>query len=173
VVVIEAPPLRDRKEDIPALVKSFLGACCAENGMQPKRLEAGGLERLVAHDYPGNIRELRNLIERLVILSPGETITTSEVEEALPRGAAARSRAEEPAPGLEPEAAGAPAAREALSLLKGAAPRLRDTMAGLERNVIVAALARNSWRMTQTARELGLERSHLYKKIKALGIERK
>jgi DNA-binding NtrC family response regulator len=57
--------------------------------------------------------------------------------------------------------------------LKGAAPRLRDTMAGLERNVIVAALARNSWRMTQTARELGLERSHLYKKIKALGIERK
>jgi len=162
VVVIEAPPLRDRKEDIPALVQSFLAAACSENGIQSKRLEAGALARLVAHDYPGNIRELRNLIERLVILSPAGTITTIEVEEALPRGAGSQSPGTVPA--LEPAAAGTPAA---------APPRLRDTMAGLERQVIVAALARNAWRMTQTARELGLERSHLYKKIKALGIERK
>jgi len=166
VVVIEAPPLRERKEDIPALVRSFLAAACSENAIQPKQLETGALARLVAHDYPGNIRELRNLIERLVILSPGETITVSEVAEALPRGSAARPRAEESAPGLEP------AAREALSPSQDAPPRLRDTMVGLERQVIVAALTRNGWRMSQTARDLGLERSHLYKKIKALGIER-
>jgi DNA-binding NtrC family response regulator len=169
VVVIEAPPLRDHKEDIPALVQSFLMAACAENAMPPKRIEAAALARLGTHDYPGNIRELRNLIERLVILSPAATITTEEVEEALPR-AAVRGRQEEPGPETDAGASGTLAAHDA-GASKGA-PRLRDTMAGLERTVIVAALERNGWRMTQTARELGLERSHLYKKIKALGIER-
>jgi DNA-binding NtrC family response regulator len=148
VVVLEAPPLRQRPGDIPSLVRHFLAQACAENGLRPKAIDPDAVQRLVAHDWPGNIRELKNLLERLVILSPGDTIGERELAEALPS----------PGP-----------------VLPGAGPgggRLRDTMAGLERQVILAALQRNAWRMSATARELGLERSHLYKKVKALEIER-
>jgi DNA-binding NtrC family response regulator len=148
VVVIEAPPLRARREDLPALVRHFLRAACADNGLRVRTITPEAIARLAAHDFPGNVRELRNLIERLVILSPGEVIGEAEVAEALPRPGAVAAEAPQPA------------------------GRLRDTMADLERQVILAALERNAWRMAATARELGLERSHLYKKIKALSIER-
>jgi len=150
VVLIEAPPLRAHKEDIPALVRHFLKLACSENNLHDRTLAEGALRRLQGHDYPGNIRELRNLIERLVILAPGPLIAEAEVVEALPAPRGTAAPVPESAPG----------------------ERLRVTMAGLERQVIQAALERNNWRMSATARELGLERSHLYKKVKALKIER-
>jgi DNA-binding NtrC family response regulator len=149
VVVIHAPALRERRGDIPELVHHFLRGACAENNLRVRTITPQAMEMLAAHDYPGNVRELRNLIERLVILAPEEVIGEHAVREALPPAGRAAPVADPAAPG-----------------------RLRDTMADLERQVIVAALERNGWRMSATARELGLERSHLYKKVRALGIER-
>jgi DNA-binding NtrC family response regulator len=149
VVTLEAPPLRARKEDIPALVEHFLEQTCEENNLKAKTLDPAAVAILDAHDYPGNVRELRNLIERLVILTPGETIGEGEVRDALP----ARDLSG-PLPGT---IAGRP---------------LREVMEELERQVIRRALERNRWRMAATARDLDLERSHLYKKVRALGIER-
>jgi DNA-binding NtrC family response regulator len=147
VVTLEVPPLRSRKDDIPQLVEHFIALASRDNGVRAKTVAPDALARLVAHDYPGNVRELRNLLERLVILTSGDTIAEADVRSALP------------APRRTP---GAPAAGRAL----------REVMEHLEREVIRAALERNGWRMAATARELELERSHLYKKVKALGVER-
>jgi len=149
VVTLEAPPLRERRDDVPALVDHFLERACEENNLKAKALDPDAVALLAGHDYPGNVRELRNLIERLVILSPGDTIGEEDVRIALPARPASSA-----APDL---AAGRP---------------LREVMEGLERQVIRQALERNGWRMAATARDLGLERSHLYKKVRALGIER-
>jgi DNA-binding NtrC family response regulator len=148
VVSIEAPPLRARKEDIPDLATHFLARACAEHNLSPRSITDDALRRLAAHEYPGNVRELRNWIERLVIFVPGAEIDAADVERCLspdPR----RRTADLPWSGT-----------------------LRDTLADCERSLIRRALERCGWRMARTARELGLERSHLYKKIKSLGIER-
>jgi DNA-binding NtrC family response regulator len=149
VVVLEAPPLRDRKEDIPALVEHFLQMTCSENNLRQRRMSAAALERLEAHDFPGNV-QLRNTVERMVILTRDEEIDHRDVAEALP----------------------APRKLQASSLAGGVPRPLKEQMVEAERGAIVEALQRNEWRMSATAVELGLERSHLYKKVKALGIER-
>jgi len=146
VVTLNAPPLRERKSDIPALVHRFIRLACSENNLPARALEAEAIERLQAHDYPGNVRELRNVIERLAILAPGRTIVSRDVEAALPSASTAESGT--------PRLAGS----------------LRETMAGLERRVVLQTLEQHGWRMTAAAGALGLERSHLYKKLKALGI---
>ena len=147
VVVLEAPPLRDRKEDIPSLVDYFLRVTCDQNNLRRRGITAGALKQLQAHDFPGNVRELRNLLERMVILSRTEEIDEEDVTDALP------------------------APRKLESVSDSCRP-LREQMVEAEHAAIVAALRRNKWRMSATANELGLERSHLYKKVKALGIER-
>jgi len=148
VVTITAPPLRARKQDIPGLVRAFLREACEDNHLQ-KRIPEDAVSRIARHDFPGNVRELRNLVERLVILTPGETIDTAAVERCLPASSS-------PARGLAPQLGGT----------------LRDTMARLEREVVLGVLEAEAWRMSAAAEQLGLERSHLYKKLKALGIER-
>jgi two-component system nitrogen regulation response regulator NtrX len=147
-VTLEAPPLRERKEDIPALAEHFLAGACADNNLAVKKITPQAMERLAAHDYPGNVRELRNIVERLVILTPGETIGPREVEEGLPSD--------------RTSATGAP----------GLSGSLKETMTELERQVVLKTLEKHGWRMAASARELGLERSHLYKKLKLLGIEK-
>jgi len=151
VVTLEAPPLRERNEDIPLLASHFLREICDQNNLPARSFKEGALVRLNSHDWPGNVRELRNLIERLLILSPGEVIGPEDVEAALPRSSSRSGRS------------GSPAA------LRG---NLRETMAELEKAVVVRTLERCRWRMTAAAEALGLERSHLYKKLRALGIER-
>jgi len=146
VVTLHAPALRERKEDIPALAQRFLSDSCAENNIPQRELSPGALRRLIQHDYPGNVRELRNLVERLVILTAERLIDVDAVEQCMPRPNNTRST------GLE---------------LRGS---LRDTLEEVERHIVRTTLERNSWRMTEVATQLGLERSHLYKKMKALGI---
>jgi len=148
VVTLKVPPLRERREDIPALVEHFLTLSCAENNLPRKALGAAAAERLARHDYPGNVRELRNLVERLVILTPGREIDAAAVEAGLP------ARRQAAAPDLE---------------LRG---NLRETLVAVERGVVLRTLERRQWRMTAAAADLGLERSHLYKKLRALGIEK-
>jgi len=148
VVTLEVPPLRARKEDIPELAKRFARAAREENHLAGKLTDAG-IDRLMRHDFPGNVRELRNLIERLIILTPRKNIDASDVERALPSPARSRNKGE---------------------LQVGES--LKETMTALERKVVLQVLEAQRWRMTATATRLGLERSHLYKKLKALGIEK-
>jgi two-component system nitrogen regulation response regulator NtrX len=143
VIPIEVPPLRERREDIALLVEHFLALFCAENGKRQKRVAGEALAYFIAYDWPGNVRELRNMVERLVIMAPGDTIAPDDL----------------PAP-LRPrsEAAPAPEARERT---------LKEARDGFERAYILAELRAHDWNMTRTAERLGIERSHLYRKVRA------
>jgi DNA-binding NtrC family response regulator len=147
VVPIEMPPLRARREDIPALVQHFLEQVCADNDRRLKQIASGAITLLMQHDWPGNVRELKNVVERLAILTgDAELITEADVGDALPRVKAVKSAF----------ARGTP---------------FKDLVAAAERDIIVAALEANDHHVSNTARELQLERSHLYKKMRALGID--
>jgi DNA-binding NtrC family response regulator len=147
VVPIELPPLRGRREDIPTLVEHFLEQVCADNGSRTKKVASGALTLLMQHDWPGNVRELKNVVERLAILTgDAEIITEADVGDALPRVKAVKADF----------ARGTP---------------FKDLVAAAEREIIIAALEANDHHVSNTARELQLERSHLYKKMRALGID--
>jgi DNA-binding NtrC family response regulator len=148
VVPIKVPPLRDRRDDIPELAALFLAAACRRHHVREKRLGAGALGALLAHSWPGNVRELRNAMERVSILAPGEDIAANDLAFL--------------APGAGSD--GEPAPRGPFDLAA--------EMESHERALVMAVLERSGWRMTRAARELGLERSHLYKKLRALGIDR-
>jgi len=150
VVPVQLPPLRERLDDVPMLAAAFLDAACRKNRVRAKRLDADAAAVLVRHTWPGNIRELRNAMERVSILVSDENVRPAHLA-FLSAEAAAHA-----------PAAGAGSGTGALAGL----------MEQHERALVMAALERNHWRMTKTADELGLERSHLYKKVKALGIER-
>ena len=146
VIPIEVPALRARRQDIPLLLDHFLALFCAENGRRFKRIAPEALAYFVAYDWPGNVRELRNMVERLVIMAPGDCITPEDL----------------PAP-LRPKPDGGPApdARERT---------LKEAREHFERAYILAELRAHDWNMTRTAERLGIERSHLYRKVKAYGI---
>ncbi len=146
VIPIEAPPLRARKEDIPLLVQHFIALFSAENGKRPKTISMEALAYFVAYDWPGNVRELRNMVERLVIMAPRDIIGPED----LP-------------PPLRPKEAARPEEMGKEKTLKEA----RETF---ERAYILAELRANDWHMTRTAERLGIERSHLYRKLKVYGI---
>ena len=147
VVPIELPPLRARREDIPTLVGHFLEQVCADNGCRTKKVASSALTLIMQHDWPGNVRELKNVVERLAILTgDAELITEADVGDALPRVKAVKADF----------ARGTP---------------FKDLVAAAERDIIVAALDANDHHVSNTARELQLERSHLYKKMRALGID--
>jgi DNA-binding NtrC family response regulator len=148
VVPIELPPLRARREDIPQLVEHFLEQVCADNGRRTKKVASGAMTLIMQHDWPGNVRELKNVVERLSILTgDAEIITEADVGDALPRVKAVKSAFSRGTP-------------------------FKDLVSAAERDIIVAALDANDHHVSNTARELQLERSHLYKKMRALGIKR-
>ena len=146
VVPIELPPLRARREDIADLVQHFLTVVCEINDLKTKRIAPGAVTLMMQYDWPGNVRELKNVVERLVILTgEHQAITESDVADALPsvkpvRGAYQRGMA------------------------------LKELVAAAERDIVMAALEANDHHISNTAKELQLERSHLYKKMKSLGI---
>src|SRR5438876_2062654 len=144
VIPIEVPPLRQRRDDIPMLIEHFIAVFSAENGKRLKAMSGEALAYFLAYDWPGNVRELRNMVERLVIMTTGEVIGPDDL----------------PAP-LRPKdaVAGAEGQRS-----------LKDARDGFERAYILAELRSNDWNMPRTADRLGIERSHLYRKIKTYGI---
>ncbi|OLD39578.1 MAG: Fis family transcriptional regulator [Candidatus Rokubacteria bacterium 13_1_40CM_2_68_8] len=146
VIPIEVPALRTRKDDIPALVSHFIAQFCAENGKRAKTLSREALGYFLTYDWPGNVREVRNMVERLVIMAPGDVIDADDL----------------PAP-LRPKEAALPAseARER---------SLKDARDNFERAYILTELRTNDWNVTRTAERLGIERSHLYRKLKAYNI---
>ncbi len=147
VVPLSLPPLRARREDIPLLATRFLEAARQTHDRPGVVLAPAALQGLMSHAFPGNVRELKNLIERLVILSPDDTISEEDVKRALGAGAL-------------PRAAG---------LYRPDVP-FRVLVEEAERTILEEALAHHGGQMTATSRALGLERSHLYKKAKALGL---
>lgn len=148
VVPIALPPLRARPEDIAELAELFLVWAKKRNDRPALTLSKEALSALVRQPFPGNVRELRNLIERLVILTPDETIDAADVAQAL---------------GL------APAPHDTPALYQGGVS-FRVLSEQAERHILQQALLAHGGQMAATARALGLERSHLYKKAKALGL---
>jgi two-component system nitrogen regulation response regulator NtrX len=150
VIPITVPPLRERAEDVPLLVEHFVAQLARGARGTPRRFTPEALELMQRYPFPGNVRELRNLVERLLIMAPGTAIGAEQVRAVLPVAAA---------PGRLP--AGATRADEAA--------RLADAVREFERRQIEAALQAVGGNVTQAAARLGLERSHLYKKMKKLG----
>lgn len=157
VVPITIPPLRDRTEDVPLLFEHYLERYAREYGRAAKRVEPGAMERLVQHDWPGNVRELRNVAERLVILVPGSVIGIDD----LPLGPPFWGGPTETM--THPPDADAPA--------QGRAPAtLHEARSEFERRLILERLEQEHWNVSRAAASLGIERSNLYRKMKALGI---
>jgi two-component system nitrogen regulation response regulator NtrX len=149
VIPIFVPPLRDRQDDIPLLADHFMALMAAEYGRRSKRLAPEAVARLQQYAWPGNVRELRNVIERLMIMVPGDTITAQDLA-FLGHGGVLGVDAARP-----PDSAPLPLAEA------------RDRF---ERDYILQALAAQQGNMSRTADVLGVERSNLYKKMRAFGI---
>ena len=151
VVPIQLPPLRDRREDIPALVTEFAEAFCAENGMKPKAFAPDAVEALVKLPWRGNVRELRNAVERLLIMTPRSPVRAADIPKGLGLAPA----------GDTPAAAAAPTS--------GTLQEFKDAT---ERAFILAKLEENDWNVAATAKAIDTPRSNLYKKLEAYGIRR-
>jgi two-component system nitrogen regulation response regulator NtrX len=149
VFPLRLPPLRERREDIPALIEHFAQQVSAINGWKPMRFTADAMAALQEHSWPGNVRELRNAVERLMLLATSDEVTAETVALALPTSIAS------------PDSASA-----------GAGP-LSDRVRAFEKQTILAELKRHHHQISNTARALGLERSHLYKKAEQVGIDLK
>ncbi len=145
VIPFHVPPLRERIEDIPVLARHFLADYSAAYGRKPLEFSPAAIDVMQRYAWPGNVRELKNLVERLVIIAP--QFDSGRIEPHH----------------LPPE------------LFRGAAPQrpyasLQEARAAYEREFILRKLEEHQWNMTRTAAAVGLERSHLYRKLKSLGI---
>ena len=145
VFPITLPPLRDRSDDIPLLVDYFARAVAEQNDWKAREITSDAYAELKRYSWPGNVRELRNVVERLLLLSD-DRVDLATVRQALPL---------------------------AESVSSHSSGTLGERMDAHERDVILAELKQHAYKMTDTARALGLERSHLYKKCQQLGIEHK
>ncbi len=145
VFPIALPPLRERPDDIPVLVDYYGRQVAEHNGWKPKPFAREAIDELRRYPWPGNIRELRNVVERLLLLADSE-VDVGAVRLALPQG-----------PSVAP--------------VSSSSGPLADRVRAFEKEVLVAELKRHNFQMTETARSLDLERSHLYKKCQQLGID--
>jgi two-component system nitrogen regulation response regulator NtrX len=149
VVPIQLPDLKDRLEDIPALVTNFL-ELFRHKGLGEKRFAGDALSMLIQHPWPGNIRELRNMVERLMIMVPNTIITAKDVAVFLNPDA------------FQPMAGGCSTEYSHLAF--------KDARKQFEHDYLRKKLEENEGNISKTAQEIGIERSHLHKKVKALGI---
>jgi len=142
------PPLRERRDDILALVEHFAAQVSAQNGWKPVPFTAEAMEALQSYSWPGNVRELRNMVERLMLLASDAKVDLATVQLALPKNSVG---------GI-------------VSFLSSSAG-LAERVQGFEREVILAELKHSQQNVSLAAKSLGLERSHLYKKAEQLGID--
>ena len=150
VVPIEVPPLRERLEDVPALVEHFAEQLAASAGVPGKKFAADAVARFQARSWPGNIRELRNAVERALILAPGRTVTAVDVDRLLPAGEAPAAGAADP----------------------GRPHTFETFKQEAERSFLARQLKEHDWNVSETARALKMPRSNLYKKIERYGLSR-
>ena len=145
VFPIVMPPLRDRSEDIPVLAEHFARQVAEQNGWKPRGFDREAINELVRYAWPGNVHELRNVVERLLLLTD-DAVDVTTVRQVL-------------------------AGRHAKPVEQRGSGTLADRVQAFEREVVVQELSAHGHRATETARALGLERSHLYKKCQQLGID--
>jgi DNA-binding NtrC family response regulator len=150
---LRTPALREHSQDVPALAVHFAAAAARRHHWRPRQLSPEALALLQEQPWKGNVRELRNVVERVLILSDADPIGPADVRAALPAGA------------------GAPAAPPGRGGSLPAEGALREIVDGYEREVIRERLRAHGGHVTNAARSLGLERSHLYKKCRQLGID--
>jgi DNA-binding NtrC family response regulator len=141
------PPLRERREDIPALVGHFAAQVSAQNGWKAIPFSTEAMELLQSHAWPGNVRELRNMVERLMLLAANGEVDATTVEAAMPK------------------------ARSVMATSGTALGPLSDRVDAFEKEVILEELRRSHSNVSSAAKALGLERSHFYKKAEQLGID--
>ncbi len=165
VVQLHTPALRERREDLPELIATFVAEACRRNGRRTLRLAPEAVALLCAQPFPGNVRELKNLVERLAILADGPEVSLGVAKELLPPPQTGSS-AEAPLP-REPAAVSPQESSPAV----GSKP-FRDLVDDAERAIILRTLAFTGDNVTEAARLLDLERGHFYKKMKALGLRR-
>ncbi len=147
VIPLVVPPLRERKEDMRALVERFILDFTSKEGIPPKTLTEEALNVLMKHDWPGNVRELKNIIERLIILTPSDEIMAKDIPSLSVREN-----------------------RAAAEIQTATADSLKDAKTDFERQFILKKLEENEGNISRTAEALGLERSHLHKKLKSLKV---
>ena len=150
VVPIEVPPLRERRDDIPMLVRHFVELAVEEQRLPPRRFSQAAIDRLMAMPWPGNVRELRNTVERLLILAQGEEISPADIDRLV----------------------GAAGASIALSSELLEATTFADFKDRAERAFILAKLREFEWNVSETARSIDMPRSNLYKKIEKYALVR-
>ena len=154
VIPFFAPPLRDHAEDVPALANYFLVQFARAFGRKPKHINESAMEVLLHYRWPGNVRELKNLVERLVIMVSGDRIERRHLPPSLHQN----HRPARAPLGTAPRAP------------TGGFSSLQEARAAYERDYILRQLEQNQGNVSRTAEVLGLERSHLYRKMKSLGI---
>jgi two-component system, NtrC family, nitrogen regulation response regulator NtrX len=148
VIPIRVPPLRDRAEDIPALVRHFADLFSRDNNRKPQRFTPAALEYMQKARWKGNVRELKNTVERLIIMTPGEVVDVPDLRDIVrlePKGSASDNDKERPG-------------------------TLREFKEVAERTFLVGKLRENNWNISKTAEVIGTPRSNLYKKLEQYGI---
>jgi len=153
VVPVKLPPLKDRREDIPELVSHFLARYAAERRMPPPAISEEAMAALQAHDWPGNVRQLRNIIERTLILAPGDRSSRIDVDLLPPEVLDNQSSI----------------AGSSTTMAIMGSP-LREARESFEREYLKIQIRRFSGNISRTASFIGMERSALHRKLKALGI---
>ena len=146
------PPLRERPEDFSSLVAHFARQVAKQNGWKEKPFAEDAIAALRSYSWPGNVRELRNIVERLVLLSTEETVTSADVGLVLPTSMSSELQIAVPSAGPT-------------------TGTLAERTETFEKEVLLGEIRRHNFHMTNVARALGLERSHLYKKCQQLGID--
>ncbi|MFQ6040530.1 MAG: sigma-54-dependent transcriptional regulator, partial [Candidatus Poribacteria bacterium] len=146
VIPIKVPPLRERREDIPLLVAHFIELFCRENGKRKKEISEGAMRLLMSYRWPGNIRELKNILERLIIMIPDDIITPSDVRDAI---SVSEIQIEETDGGS-----------------------LREKLEAYEKRIVLNELHLNNGNIAQTARVLQMDRANLHRKLRSWNIRR-
>lgn len=144
VIPLYVPPLRERIGDIPILAKYFITIFCRENGKREKTISQEAMRLLQSYQWPGNVRELRNLIERLVIMTPADAIEAPHLPDNLTEG-----------------------------VVPASAQTLKEARMQFESRFILQSLQQNDWNISETARQLGIERTNLHRKMKQHDISRR
>jgi len=146
VIPIKAPPLREKIEDIPLLVSHFIELFCRENGKRKKEISEGAMQLLMNYHWPGNIRELKNILERLIIMIPDDIITPSDVRDAIPVND--------------------------IPIEETDGGSLRKKLDAYEKQIVLKELHANNGNIAQTARILQIDRANLHRKLRGWDIKR-
>jgi two-component system nitrogen regulation response regulator NtrX len=172
VIPIVVPPLRERREDIPLLVQHFAKLIADEHNLKPKRFDTSAMQALQRYRWRGNIRELRNTVERLMIMTGGDLVTTADLPAEIRGDVVVASQAV--AAGQAPSGAATPAGAATspgIEALPSTAGTLREFKDAAERAYLVQKLRENAWNISKTAEIIDTPRSNLYKKLEQYGIK--